>query len=111
MAREKAETAESIRIRPAPARDGGNVPTSDVRSTFPGCRAYRLADAWGPHGPDVAPPAGPDCASPLSSANAARHQHLFDIAPSVQHTDDSHDRSVDAEEDPVGTHDQLPEIP
>ena len=48
---------------------------------------------------------------PVSSANAAGGQHLFDVPPSVEDTDDSYDRGVDSEEDAVGTHDQLSEIP
>src|SRR5207244_6877136 len=47
---------------------------------------------------------------PVSSANATRGQHLFDITRPVQDADDPYDRGVDSEEDPVGSHDQLPEI-
>ena len=46
----------------------------------------------------------------VSAANATRGQHLLDIALPVQDADDSYDRGVDSEEDPVGSHDQLPEI-
>jgi len=47
---------------------------------------------------------------PVSSANATRGHQLFDIAPPLHDADDSYDRGVDSEEDPVGSHDQLPEI-
>src|SRR5947208_15018356 len=46
----------------------------------------------------------------VSAANATRGQHLLDIALPVQDADDPYDRGVDSEEDPVGSHDQLPEI-